>query len=58
MTPGALADRAWTAINRAGGQLGGMVVRKALNARQLRQVLSELERAENLLREIIKENKR
>lgn len=53
MTPGALADRAWTAINRAGGQLGGMVVRKALNARQVRQVLSELERAKSDLRKVL-----
>lgn len=55
MSPGALADRAWTAINRASGQLGGMVVRRSLRPREVREVLEKLEGAKGDLRRVLGE---
>lgn len=55
MTPGALADRAWAAINRAGGQLGGMVVKRNLRAHEVREVIEKLEGAKGDLQKVLGE---
>lgn len=57
MTPGALADRAWRTINCAGGQLGGMVIKKSLRAHEVREVLEMIEGARGDLREILGEKR-
>lgn len=54
-SPGALADRAWRTINRAGGQLGGMVIKKSLRAHEVREILEKLESARSDLLGILGE---
>lgn len=54
MTPGAHADVALTMINKASGQLGGMVIKRSLNRREVQSVLLKLEYATKQLREIVK----
>lgn len=54
MTPGDHADVALTHINKASGQLGRMVIWKALSKREIKLVIVKLEYALDQLREIIK----
>lgn len=52
-TAGERADAAWTLINRAGGDLGGMVIRKKLSRDELSEILKRLDQATQLLRSIL-----
>jgi hypothetical protein len=54
MTPGQLADRAWTSVNQASGALGAMVVKKRLTKAALTEVLGTLESASIDIREILR----
>lgn len=53
MTPGQLADRALRTVDRAGGELGYLVVKQKLSRRTLQSVLDALQSAVDDLKQAL-----